>query len=84
MRKKIKNNINFNDITKIKDFTFYKNSVISFFKSFTIYVLVYLFYILSLEGCYEGEDECSIKMKWIYQKVIEEIISSIFFVIADN
>ena len=38
--------------------------------------------ILSLEGCYEGEDKCSIKMKWIYQKVIEEIISSIFFVIT--
>ena len=78
------NNINFNDIIKVKDFTYYKNSIISFFKSFTIFVLVYLFYILSLEGCYEGEDECSIKMKWIYQKVIEVIISSIFFVIADN
>ena len=82
MKEKEKNNIDFNDIIKIKDYNYYKNRILSFCKSFIIFILIYFFYILSLEGCYEGEDRCSIKIKWIYLKIIEELVSCIFLVIA--
>ena len=76
------NNIHFNDITKIKILHFTK--IVSFLFQIFYHICTSLSFlnILSLEGYYKGEDECSIKMKWIYQKVIEEIISCIFLVIA--
>ena len=80
--KEKKNNIDFNDIIKVKDSTYYKNCIKSFCKIFALFALIYLFYIFSLEGCYEGEDECSIKIGWIYLKIIEEIISCVALVLA--
>ena len=38
-------------------------------------------FFLSLEKCTEGEDNCSMKIKWIKIKVIEELISCILTVI---
>ena len=72
-----------NDI-KVKDCNYYKNCLKSFFinKSFIAFFFIYFLYILSLEGCYEGEDECSIKKKWIYSKIIEGISSCIILIIV--
>ena len=38
-------------------------------------MLSYYLYYLSLEKCFEGFDECGIKLKWIKKKIIEEILS---------
>jgi hypothetical protein len=56
---------------KIKrNFKYYITNVFLFSMSY------YLFY-LSLEKCFEGEDICCLRIKWIKKKLIEEIISSI-------
>ena len=47
-----------------------KFALIMFFVSY------YLFF-LSLEKCYEGEDRCCKKWKWIKKKLIQETISCI-------
>ncbi len=45
------------------------------------FILTYLFYLLSLEACYEGEGPCSFKVGWIKRKLIEELISCILLTI---
>ena len=40
-----------------------------------------MFYLLSLEACYEGEGPCSFKVGWIKRKLIEELISCILLTI---
>ena len=44
-----------------------------------LFLISYYFYYLSLEKCYDGEDICSKKLEWIYQKVIQLIISIAIF-----
>ena len=73
---KNKNNIDFNEVIKVKDFKYYKNCIKSFFKSFTVFAFIYLFYLFSLEGCFKGDDICGNNMKWIYTKLTQIIISS--------
>ena len=50
--------------------TKYKNFIIFF-----LFLVGYYLYFLSLEKCYEGQDICCMKAKWIKKKLIEEIIS---------
>ena len=45
-------------------------------------IIMYLLYLRSLEGCYEGEDICSKKNVWIVIKIIEEITSCIILSIV--
>ncbi len=40
-----------------------------------LYLISYLLYFLSLEKCFEGEDVCCLKMKWMIKKLIELLIS---------
>ena len=47
----------------------------AFFTS--IFLASYYSYFLSLEKCYEGEDRCCKKEKWIKKKVIELFLSCI-------
>ena len=47
----------------------------------SIFFISYIFYFLSLEGCYEGEDLCSMKQFWMVRIIIELIISIIINVI---
>ena len=65
----------------IKDFNYYLTRM----KTFAIniqacygFYLLYSYYYLSLEKCYDGEDGCIKKLEWIMQKVKEEVISVIF------
>jgi hypothetical protein len=44
------------------------------FYSFLFLISYYLYY-LSLEKCFEGEDECCKKINWIHIKLVEEILS---------
>ena len=39
------------------------------------FIVSYIFYYLSLEKCFDGEELCGNNMKWIYKKLIELIIS---------
>ena len=41
------------------------------------FVVIYLFYFLSLEKCTEGLENCSLKFSWIELKIKEEIISCV-------
>ena len=41
------------------------------------FVVIYLFYFLSLEECTEGLENCSLKFSWIELKIEEEIFSCI-------
>ena len=45
------------------------------------YFLLYVLYLKSLEKCFDGEDGCSFKFKWIMARVKEGIISCILIVI---
>jgi len=45
------------------------------------FILSYFLFFLSLEKCTQGEDLCSMKVKWIKKKVIEEAISCILTII---
>ena len=40
-----------------------------------LYIIAYELYYLSLEGCFDGEEICGNNMDWIYQKLIELILS---------
>ena len=51
-------------------------SIIKHFTCFILFSVSYYFYYSSLERCYEGNDGCGKKMKWITIKVIHLIISS--------
>ena len=42
-----------------------------------LFFISYFLFFLSLEKCYDGEDKCCQKNKWIKKKLIEEIISCI-------
>ena len=79
--KEDKENIDFSKIIIVKDSKYYKNCIKSHYKSYTAFVFIYFFYIISLERCYEGEDQCSLKISWIYNKIIEELVSCIGLVI---
>ena len=45
-----------------------------------LFVISYYFYYLSLEKCFDGDDECSLKLKWIKLKVTQYIISVLLIV----
>ena len=47
----------------------------------SIFFISYIFYFLSLEGCYEGEDLCSIDQFWMIRFIIELVISIIINVV---
>ena len=62
----------------MKDTKYYKEKLKKLFKKtplFIAFLLVYLLYFLSLEGCYEGEGICTTQIDWIFLKVKEEVIS---------
>ena len=40
-----------------------------------LFIIAYILYFFSLEGCFEGEEICGNNLKWIYKKVFEIIIS---------
>ena len=67
------------DITKDSNYnlTRMKTIGINIQASYGFYLL-YSYYYLSLEKCYDGEDGCIKKLDWIMQKVKEEVISCIF------
>ena len=68
----------------IKDAQYYKKQLIKFLKKSPIiiaFLLVYLLYFLSLEGCYEGEGVCTLYIDWIFLKVKEEVISCVILII---
>ena len=46
-----------------------------------LFVASYYFYYLSLEKCFEGEDECSKKLEWIKPKIIQLIISVVIIIV---
>ena len=80
--KENKENNDFSNIIIVKDSNYYKNCIKSHYKSFIAFTFIYFFYIISLEGCYEGEDQCSLKISWMYHKIIEELVSCIILVIV--
>ena len=45
--------------------------------SIPAFILVYLLYFLSLEGCFEGQDVCVLNVKWMAKNVIQEEISCV-------
>ena len=51
----------------------------------TIFIVFFFFsyylFFLSLEGCFEGEDFCCMKLKWIKVKLIEELVSCFIMII---
>ena len=49
---------------------------------FILFSLSYYLFFLSLEKCFEGEDLCCTKLKWIERKVIEEILSCLLITIS--
>ena len=53
-------------------------NILKNFICFILFIVSYYLYYLSLEKCYEGNDGCTKKMKWIANKVIEELVSCIF------
>ena len=42
---------------------------------FISFFLLYFLFFLSLERCYEGEDKCCMRFKWMKKKIIQESIS---------
>ena len=45
------------------------------YSTFILFLIAYIFYYLSLEKCFDGEELCGNNMKWIYKKVFELILS---------
>ena len=48
---------------------------------FISFFLIYFLFFLSLERCYEGEDKCCMRFKWIKKKIIQESISILLTII---
>ena len=68
----------------VKDSKYYKAKFKNLLKKgpiFIAFLLAYLLYFFSLEGCYEGEGTCTLYIDWIYLKVSEEVISIIIMII---
>ena len=62
----------------IIDFNYYKNllkKIVRYICIFSIFLLIYSLYFLSLEKCTLGLEPCCAKFKWIEEKITEEIIS---------
>ena len=76
LNEQYKNSIINDKYVIINSFYYYKNFFKYTFISF-IFLLIYLFYYLSLEKCLEGEGKCSDKIDWIMKKIKEEIYSCI-------
>ena len=54
------------------------------FKSLFIFIFFftsYYLFFLSLEGCFEGEDFCCMKWKWMKIKIVEELLSCFIMII---
>lgn len=45
------------------------------------FTISYYFYYLSLEKCFRGEGECSLKWNWILKKIIQLVISILIIII---
>ena len=65
-RNKKKKKIVYNNILKSK----LKNIL-----AFSMFLISYYLYYLSLEKCYKGADKCCQKLRWIKKKVIQELSS---------
>ena len=74
---------NLGDIITRKDSKYWKEKIKKILtnKAFIGFTSAYLFYLLSLEGCYKGEGECSVQFAWITRKIIEEVISIIIMTV---
>jgi len=75
-RKKNKDSLIIDKYIIIKYLSKFKKNYIHSFIFFAFF-LIYLFYYLSLEKCYEGDGICSFLIDWIMKKVREEIVSCI-------
>ena len=49
--------------------------------SLVLFIFAYIFYLLSLEKCYEGFDLCGLKTRWIKKKIYEAVISCFLIMI---
>lgn len=57
-----------------------KNSYLNYL-AFTLFLLSYYFFFLSLEKCTAGEGLCGMKLNWIKLKIIQESISCFLSII---
>lgn len=62
--------------TKSKSNSTINNGIAIFF-----FVVSYYFYYLSLEKCFIGEGECSLRWNWILKKIIQLVISILIILI---
>ena len=62
--------------TKSKSNSTINNGIAIFF-----FIVSYYFYYLSLEKCFIGEGECSLRWKWILKKIIQLVISILIIII---
>jgi hypothetical protein len=67
---------------RVKDTGYYKKCILNLIKNKTLigFILLYSLYLMSLEGCYLGEDVCTNEISYIVRKIIEEVISCIIFI----
>ena len=74
-----KNKIYFIKHNNIKCIIIYKRfSKIIIYSFNFIFVIIYYLYYLSLEKCFDGEAECSRKIKWIKKKLNEGLLCTFF------
>ena len=59
-----------------------KNPMIKEIIGLIIFYISYYLYMLSLEICLKGQEVCATRLRWQIKKVVEEIISCIFTVLA--
>ena len=89
---KIKNDEPFNSNATIeihgdkilKDSKHYKAKIKKLRKNYYVilgFFLLYVYYFKSLEKCFDGEDGCSFKFKWIMDRLREGITSCVLMVI---
>ena len=69
--------ISTNNNKKIKS----KNSRLTWLLHSSFFFISYILYFLSLKGCYEGEDVCTLDELWMISRVTELIISVIINVV---
>ena len=60
---------------------FRRNSKIINYCSIFIFIVIYIFYFLSLEKCVDGHRRCSKRTKWIRKKLTEGLVCSILLLI---